>query len=164
MTATLRVLKKDLLIEWRARSRTLALASFALTVLLLFSFAVGPDTKTLRLHAGGYLWLAILLSSTLLLARSFRTELESGALETVILAPIVPAALFYGKAIANTLQLLIVSCVAWPAVAALCDAGLRESPLLLVLTLVLGTAGRSMLVAFCLTVPVNMRACVSPCV
>ena len=72
------ILHKDLLIEWRARSRVLALACFAATILLLFSFAIGPDTKALRLHAAGYLWLTILLSSTLLLNRSFRTETESG--------------------------------------------------------------------------------------
>ena len=51
------VLWKDLLIEWRARSRTVALLSFAYTILLLFAFAIGPDAAALRQHAGAYLWL-----------------------------------------------------------------------------------------------------------
>ena len=78
------ILRKDLLIEWRARSRAFALACFMVTILLLFSFAVGPDTATLRAHAGAYLWLSLLLSSTLLLAQSFHAEVESGAIEAVI--------------------------------------------------------------------------------
>jgi hypothetical protein len=38
-----------------------------LATLLLFSFALGPDTALLRRNAGGYLWLALLLSSVLAL-------------------------------------------------------------------------------------------------
>lgn len=135
------VLRKDLLVEWRARARTMALSSFALTVLLLFSFAVGPDTETLRQHCGAYLWLSLLFSSTLLLAHSMQTEVESGALESLILAPVSPAALFYGKALANTLQLMFVAAVALPIGFALTDASLRESAWMLLASIALGSAG-----------------------
>lgn len=135
------VLRKDLLIEWRVRSRAFALATFALTVMLLFSFAVGPDTETLRAHAGAYLWLAVLLSSTLLLAQSFQLEVESGALETVLLAPTPPAALFYGKALANTVQLVGLGLVALPAGVALFDVEFREGVLAVLPVLALGSAG-----------------------
>lgn len=137
------VVQKDLLIEWRARSRAFALGCFAITVLLLFSFAVGPDTATLREHASAYLWLAVLLSSTLLLARSFQVETEAGALETLLLAPIEPAALYYGKVIANTVQLIVLACVAVPAVLALFDGAIDGPIWALLLTVVLGTAGIS---------------------
>ena len=105
------ILQKDLLIEWRARSRLFALVSFAGTTLLLFSFAVGPDTQTLREHAGGYLWLALLFSSTALLDRSLRVEEESGAMDSLLLAPTSPTAIFYGKALSNTLQLIVLSLI-----------------------------------------------------
>ena len=137
------ILHKDLLIEWRARSRVLALACFAATILLLFSFAIGPDTKALRLHAAGYLWLTILLSSTLLLNRSFRTETESGAIETLILAPTAPTALFYGKALANTLQLCALSVITALGVFGLCDATLQEPVWNLAIVVILGCAGLS---------------------
>lgn len=135
------ILKKDLLIEWRARSRMFALVSFALTTLLLFSFAVGPDTKTLREHAGGYLWLALLFSSTSLLDRSLRVEEESGAMDTLLLAPTSPTAIFYGKALSNTLQLVVLGIIALPVTLALCDATLTGSPLVLLGALVLGSMG-----------------------
>lgn len=135
------VLRKDLLIEWRARSRAFALGCFMVTILLLFSFAVGPDTATLRAHAGAYLWLSLLLSSTLLLAQSFHVEVESGAIETVMLAPTSPPAFFYGKALANAAQLVLLGCVALPAVLGLFDGQVKESPLLLGAVIVLGCAG-----------------------
>ncbi len=137
------VLHKDLLIEWRARSRLFALVCFALTILLLFSFAVGPNIATLREHAAAYLWMSLLLTSTLSLARSFQIEVESGALEGLILVPVSPAALFFGKAIANTLQLIFLALVSLPAVFALYDGSLAESPAQLLLVIVLGAAGVS---------------------
>ncbi len=139
----LMVLEKDLLIEWRARSRVFALSSFAVTVLLLFSFAVGPNTEVLREHAGAYLWLAMLLSSTLLLGQSFQIEVEAGALEGLILTPIEPAALFYGKALSNTLQLIALAAVLTVPMLALFDAGFAESPLWFPAVVALGAAGVS---------------------
>ena len=135
------VLQKDLLIEWRSRARTVALACFALTILLIFSFAIGPDTATLRQHASAYLWLAVLLSSTLLLARSFQVEFESGAMETILLAPTAPEAIFYGKALSNSFQLVGVALIAMPFVLGLCDATLVESAWRQLLVIVLGCAG-----------------------
>ena len=135
------ILAKDLLIEWRARSRGFALACFALTLLLLFSFAVGADAATLRAHAGAYLWMSVLLSSTLLLAQSLQHEVEAGALDSLVLAPVSPAALFYGKALANAAQLVLLTAVALPPVIALFDAPLKEPPGMLVAVSVLGCAG-----------------------
>jgi len=137
------VLEKDLLIEWRARSRGFALASFAVTVLLLFSFAVGPDINTLRDHAGAYLWLSVLLSSTLLLGQSFQVEVEAGALEGLILAPVEPAALFYGKALANTVQLVALALFITIPMVALFDGHFKEPFHLYLVVVLLGAAGVS---------------------
>ena len=59
------LLRKDLLLEWRGRSRYLSVVLFGVVTLLLFSFAVGPDSQALRAGASGFLVLALLLSSTL---------------------------------------------------------------------------------------------------
>lgn len=143
LVSVLGVLRKDLLVEWRSRARMVGLACFALTMLLLFAFSVGPDIKTLRAHAGGYLWLTLLLASTLQLGRSFQIEVEGGALDNLLLLPVPPVAIYYGKALASTAQLGILALFAAPITFALCDAGLAESPLVFVLTVVLGVAGLS---------------------
>lgn len=141
MRQIVHILNKDLLIEWRARARVFALACFALTLLLLFSFAVGPDAAALLKHASAYLWMTVLLTSTLLLARSFEIEIESGAIETLLLVPASPPGIFYGKALSNAAQLVLLSAVGLPALVALYGATLQESVLALAAAVVLGAAG-----------------------
>jgi heme exporter protein B len=117
----LAVLSKDLLLEWRTRTRVSALGFFALSTLLLFSFALGPDTKLLQKNAGGYLWLALLFASTLALGESFRVESENQAMDGLRLAPVDPRGLFLGKALGNAAMLLILATVLTPVVIAVYD-------------------------------------------
>lgn len=135
------LLTKDLLVEWRSRAQMVAVLGFAVVVLLLFSFAVGPDSTLLAKHAGGYLWLALLLASTLLLSRSLQTETETGALEALLLAPMPAPAIFYGKAIANTGLLVMVALIAVPMDLGITGSGVIENPLYLVAIVLLGAAG-----------------------
>jgi heme exporter protein B len=137
------VLRKDLLIGWRSKARLLALALFALTMLLLFSFAIGPNTASLRAHAGGYLWMGVLVSSTLLLAQNFQIETEGGALEGLLLLPVDPRALFYGKALANLVLLVVLTLITLPLLLVLYDIGLDRGDWLLAVVIVLGCAGVS---------------------
>lgn len=141
MRAVLGILEKDLLIEWRARTRGLALLCFAFIVLLLFSFAIGPDTAALSRQSAAYLWMAVMLSSTLLLSASLQLEVEAGALERLLLIPVPPAALFYGKALANALQLVIIALVSLGVSLVLFDAPAPQELPALVGAVVLGSAG-----------------------
>jgi heme exporter protein B len=137
----LALLHKDLLVGWRGRVRLVGLATYALTLLLLFSFAVGPDTMALRDHASAYLWLAIMSSSTLLLAQSFQQEVEAGAIEGLILLPVPAPALYYAKALANLLLLLFLGVVMLPVSVVLFDLTPAGSLPMLLLVIFLGAAG-----------------------
>lgn len=137
----LAVLHKDLLLDWRGQRRATSVGLFGATTLLLFAFAVGPDAAALARHASGYLWLALLLSCTLALSESFRVELEDDALEGLSLLPVDPRALYYGKALANTLFLLAISAVLLPLAMLLYGVKVEGSPLLLLALLLFGTAG-----------------------
>ena len=108
MNQVLLIFWKDLKIEGRAFTRMFALISFGVLAILLFSFAVGPNSKLLQQHSAGYLWLASLFASAMLFSQSFLIETESGAIERLQLVPVSTTALFYGKALANTVQLLIL--------------------------------------------------------
>ncbi len=114
VAAVAAVFRKDLLLEWRNRGRFTSVLLFGIVTLLLFSFAAGADSAILRLAASGFLVLALLLSSTLSLSESFRLEQEERALEGLLLLPVDPAALFYGKALANTLFLFLLAPVLAP--------------------------------------------------
>jgi heme exporter protein B len=140
--ALLILLGKDLLLQWRERAQSVAILAFGGAALLLFSFAVGPDSLALRQHAAGFLWLGLLLSSTLSLAESFERELEDQALEGVLLVPASTRAIFYAKAVANWIRLALVGVALVPGMVVLYDAGtLRVFALLGVI--LLGTAGLS---------------------
>lgn len=135
-------LRKELLLQWRTRAQLMAVFVFGASALLLFSFAVGPNMEMLRQFSAGFMWLGLLLSSTLTLAESFHAEMENRALEGLLLLPANPRTLYYGKAIANWIQLVLLGCALFPVMVVLYDAGtLRLIELLLVI--LLGTAGLS---------------------
>jgi len=135
-------LHKDLLLQWRGRSQAIAIFVFGATSLLLFSFAIGPNAEALRQHAAGFIWLALLLSSTLTLAESFQGEMEEHALEGLLLLPADARALYYGKALANWAQLTLLGVALVPLMVVLYDAPLPRAGGLLGIIL-LGAAGLS---------------------
>ena len=142
MTALLVTLRKDFLLQWRGRAQVVAIFAFGASALLLFSFAIGPDSLALQQHAAGFLWLGLLLASTLSLAESFECEMEEQALEGLLLLPASARALYYGKAIANWAQLALLGCALVPIMVVLYDAGTLRL-LALFGVIVLGTAGLS---------------------
>lgn len=125
LSATVTIIRKDLLIEWRTRARINALVFFALATLLVFSFALGPDTALLRKNAAGYLWLGILFASVLSLSESMRVEVENLSLDGLRLAPASPRAIFLGKAIGNTVMLWALTWVITPVAAGLYDLSFK---------------------------------------
>jgi heme exporter protein B len=135
-------LRKEILLQWRTRAQILAIFVFGATALLLFSFAIGPNAAALRLHAAGFLWLGLLLSSTLALSESFQLETEQKGLEGLLLLPTDPRALYYAKAIANLVQLSVLGVALVPVMVVLYDVPLRN---LWALTgvIILGAAGLS---------------------
>ena len=95
------IAKKDLTTELRAKAGFNGVASLAVTILVLLGLALGPDASALRNAAVGAVWLATLFSGVLAFNRSFQVELESGALEPLLLYPGPRWPIFAGKLVAN---------------------------------------------------------------
>ncbi len=108
------IMAKDLRAELRTKEAINASLSFALVVLLLFSFAFDPSEETTREISGGLLWIVFAFAGTLLLNRSFARELSNDCLDALISAPIPGSALFLGKALANYVLVLAVELIALP--------------------------------------------------
>ena len=135
-------LRTELLLQWRTRAQVMAVFVFGASALLLFSFAVGPNAEMLRQFSAGFLWLGLLLSSTLTLAESFHAEMENRALEGLLLLPASPHVIYYGKALANWFQLVLLGSALFPVMVVLYDAGsMKLAQLFLVIAL--GSAGLS---------------------
>ena len=135
-------LRKELLLQWRTRAQVAAVFVFGATSLLLFSFAIGPNAAALRQYAAGFLWLAMLLSSTLTLSDSYHAEMENRALEGLVLLPVPAHVIYFGKAIANAMQLIVLGIALVPVMIILYDAGTLRLPTLF-LIIILGSAALS---------------------
>ncbi len=103
---------KDCLVERRAKEGLNALAFFAVLLLFLFYFALGPDRERIRAALPGLLWLAFLLAGLLGLGRAFALEREHDCLDGLVLAPADKGAIYLGK-VAGTTVLMVATEVAF---------------------------------------------------
>src|SRR3954468_4899009 len=98
---TVTIAWKDLKAEIRSKETINASLSFAIVILLLFSFAFEPSSEQLEDLTGGLLWLVFAFAGALVVNRSFARDLPNDCLDALIASPIAGSALFFGKAIAN---------------------------------------------------------------
>jgi heme exporter protein B len=105
--------RKDLRVELRARDTLPAMLLFVLSALAVFHFALpdGSDDDA----AYGLLWVAIVFTALLGLARAWVPEQEHGVLDSLVLAPCDRSAIWLGKALAALAFLLAAQAVALPA-------------------------------------------------
>ena len=132
---------KDLTTERRSKAGLNAVAFMGVLVLLLFGFALGPDTEALRDAAAGALWLAILFAGVLAFNRSYQLELDGGALEALLLYPGARWTVFAGKLIANLVFVLLVEAIVIPVALVLFHVDVPSGWLLQVAVTLLGTIG-----------------------
>jgi heme exporter protein B len=140
----LAVLWKDLLSEWRSRDRVVSMLLFSLLVVVIFHFALPPESaEQARALAPGLLWLATVFAALLGLNRAFALELENDALAGLALAPADRGWIFLGKAAANVLLLLLVQSVTAAAFGLAFDVPVLAHALPLAGVLLLGALGIS---------------------
>ncbi len=154
---SLAITHKDLRSEIRGKDTINASLSFSLVILLLFSFAFDPDSEEVQEISGGLLWLVFAFASSLILSRSFARELINDCLDALISSPISPAELFFGKAIANFVLLLVVELVCLPVFGIFYNVQwARQFPMLL-LVVMLGTWGLTVIGTLFSAMTVNLR-------
>jgi heme exporter protein B len=76
---------RDLRLLWRRRGDALQPILFALMVVALFPLALGAEPEKLARIAPGVLWVAVLLAGLLTLDSLFRSDVEDGSLEQLLL-------------------------------------------------------------------------------
>lgn len=92
------VLRRDLTLAWRRRGDIVMPVLYALIVITLFPFALGPEDALLQRIAGGAVLVTMLLAMLLALDAMFRSDIEDGSLEQLMLSP-QPLALMLGMKI-----------------------------------------------------------------
>jgi heme exporter protein B len=138
-----RVAGKDLRIELRSREIVYTMAFFGALLVVIFSFAFPRDVRAVRGSVAGMLWVSIAFAGTIGLGRAFDRERENDTMRALLLAPVPRLAVFLGKALATTLLVLSVAAVCTPLLALFLNAPLFENPGPIILAIVLGAIGFS---------------------
>jgi heme exporter protein B len=160
----LAIARKDLRIELRSKEVLNSAFSFSLVVLLLFSFTFDPTAEETRAIGGGLLWLVYSFAGVLVLNRSFARETINDCLDALVASPAPGAAIFLGKALANTAFLLALEIATLPVFGLFYNVRWNVSLGWLLLVLVLGTWGFTVIgtVFSALTVNVRLREVMLP--
>jgi heme exporter protein B len=118
------LLRKELRVELRTFESAPGMSLFAVTVFVVFHFALNKNGVSGD-EAAGILWVTLLLASVLGINRLFVADADEGGFDGFLLAPVDRGALFVAKALALAIYLLALQLVAVPAFALL----LLEPPL-----------------------------------
>jgi heme exporter protein B len=105
--------RKDLRVELRARDTLPAMLLFVLSTLVVFHFALPEGAGDEAAY--GLLWVAIVFTALLGLARAWVPEQEHGVLDGLVLAPCDRSAIWLGKTLATLAFLAAAEAVALPA-------------------------------------------------
>ncbi|HEU0246060.1 MAG TPA: heme exporter protein CcmB [Gaiellaceae bacterium] len=104
--------RKDLRVELRARDTLPAMLLFVVSTLVVFHFALPEGTGDTAAY--GLLWVAIVFTALLGLARAWVPEHEHGVLDGLVLAPSDRSAIWLGKTLATLAFLVATQAVALP--------------------------------------------------
>jgi heme exporter protein B len=151
------VAAKDLRAELRTKEAINASLSFALVILLLFSFAFDPTADQTREMSGGLLWIVFAFAGTLILNRSFARELSNDCLDALVASPLSGAALFFGKCLANVTLLVAVELVCLPVFGVFYNVRWTERFWPLMLVAGLGAWGLTVVGTMFSALTVNLR-------
>jgi heme exporter protein B len=144
-TDALLIAGKDLRLEVRTRVGVNHVLPFVLAVVLLFGFALDPDSGLLRRASSGLFWVTVLFAAVLLVQRTFAIERQDGVDDSLRLAGLRPAGVFLGKVMSLVVQLAVVEVTMAVCMVLFFDAQLKGPGLLIVsagaATVAIGAAG-----------------------
>jgi heme exporter protein B len=112
------LMRKELLVELRTLESVPGMSLFAVTVFVIFHFALNR-TGVNGDEASGILWVTLLLAAMLGINRLFVADAEEGGFDGFLLAPVDRSALLVAKALALLSYLVVLELVAVPAFALL---------------------------------------------
>ena len=151
------IARKDLRTELRTKESINASASFALVILVLFSFAFNLERDEFYAISGGLLWLVYSFAGALIVNRSFARELPNDCLDVLIASPAPGWSIFLGKAMAAFVLLVIVEAISLPIFGLFYNIHWMDSAGPLVIIILLATWGITIVGAAFSAVIVNVR-------
>ena len=138
------LIARDLRLAMRDGGALGTALGFNLIVVTLLPLGLGPDLNLLGRIAPGVLWIALLLSALLSLARLFETDLEDGSLEVLATSALPLELVVVAKGLVHWLTTALPLTLLAPVLGLLLNLDMASAPMLLA-TLLLGTPAVSFL-------------------
>lgn len=98
------ILARDLKLGFRHLSDLLNPLLLFLMVVTLFPLALGPQKSVLEHNASAIIWAAAVLAASISLDKMFRSDMEDGSLEQILLSPYPDIILVIAKILAHWLM------------------------------------------------------------
>ncbi|MBI4005224.1 MAG: heme exporter protein CcmB [Gammaproteobacteria bacterium] len=150
------ILKRDLSLGLSRSSEIANPLIFFFIVVMIFPFALGPESNLLQRIMPGVIWIAVLLSATLSLDMMFRSDFEDGSLELMLLSRYPMTLLIMAKITAHWLLTGAPLILASIFLGVLLNLPV-ESLLYLFITMMLGTPVLSMVGSAVMALTVGLR-------
>lgn len=137
----LRLLKKDLLVEFRSREISASMLTFGLAVIMIFSFSINISPDLFRHFAPGLYWIMVLFIAVLGLHRMFSHEKEYDTFSMIISAPVERGLIFLAKWISGVLFLTVAEILITLPFLLFLQVGIPEQWVILIAIILLGNIG-----------------------
>ncbi len=150
------VAAKDVQAELRAKEVASTMLVFGLLAVIIFGLAFDLRVPKSVMVVPGILWVIVLFTGVLGLHRSFGAEVDKETLPGLLLAPVEPSAIYFGKLASNLLYLFLLELLILPVMLVVFDTNLFQFHILL--GLFLGTVGYAEVGTFFAALTANSRA------
>lgn len=103
-----KLLNANLKQAWRDKTDWITACMFAITALLLYSFAFNLTTDLVSSLLPGVIWTVFLFSGIFATGQSFQQDRQNGILDALKISPIHSMTIYIAKTLANILMLLLI--------------------------------------------------------
>jgi heme exporter protein B len=149
---------KDFTHELRSKEMLISMCVFSFLVIIIFNFAFPPGTRDVDRIIPGILWVAFIFSGLLGIGRSFGVEKDKGSLQGLLLCPVERGTIYVGKMVGNFIFMSMMEAFTLFIFALLFNVNLLPILIPLVLIIVLGTVGFTVVGTIFSAMSANTRA------
>lgn len=149
---------KDFTHELRSREMLISMCVFSFLVIIIFNFAFPPGVEDVDWIIPGILWVAFIFSGLLGIGRSFGVEKDKGSLQGLLLCPVERGTIYVGKMVGNFIFMSMMEAFTLVIFTILFNVNLFPILIPLVLIIVLGTVGFTVVGTIFSAISANTRA------
>ena len=124
-------LKRDLLINYRSLIDVIAIISFMLLIIILFTFGIGPIKKNLDIISTAIIWVGLILAIIPSLEKTLKKDLENGWFDQLATSSIPLEIVLLSRSISHWIMIIFPLILSTPIFFILLNIGSEQVPWLI---------------------------------